>query len=109
MYNYIYEYTEHISVENLGHRSLVMNFIRDNQGCKAQDIVNGLENNLSRVPIFNILSDLIKEGAVTDEKINRRDHRYFLNEDNLLVSIPAELDQFKDYYYNLIDEVNRRF
>jgi len=46
---------------------------------------------------------------VTDEKMNRRDHRYFLNDDNLLVSIPAELDQFKNYFFKLIDEVNRRF
>jgi predicted transcriptional regulator len=69
-----------------------MNFIRDNQGCKAQDIVDGLKKNLSRAPIFDILGELVKEGAVTDEKMNRRDHRYFLNDDNLLVSIPAELD-----------------
>jgi hypothetical protein len=91
------------------HRKLVMDFIRENQGCNAQDIVNGIKKDLSRGPVFDTLSELIKEGTITDEKISRRDHRYFLNEDNLLVSIPAELDQFKDYYYNLIDEVNRRF
>jgi hypothetical protein len=86
-----------------------MDFIGENQGCNAQDIVNGLKKDLSRGPIFDTLRELRKEGALRDEKINRRDHRYFLNEDNLLVSIPAELDQFKDYYFNLIDEVNRRF
>jgi hypothetical protein len=86
-----------------------MDFIGENQGCNAQDIVNGLKKDLSRGPIFDTLIELIKEGAIRDEKINRRDHRFFLNEDNLLISIPAELDQFKDYYYNLIDEVNRRF
>jgi hypothetical protein len=86
-----------------------MDFIRENQGCNAQEIVNGIKKDLSRNPIFDTLSELIEEGTVTDEKINRRDHRYFLNEDNLLVSIPAELDQFKGYYYNLIDEVSRRF
>lgn len=96
-------------MENLERRKLVMNFIRDNQGCKAQDIVDGLKKNLSRAPIFDILGELVKEGAVTDEKMNRRDHRYFLNDDNLLVSIPAELDQFKNYFFKLIDEVNRRF
>jgi hypothetical protein len=86
-----------------------MNFIRDNQACKAQDIVDGIKKNLSRVPVFDTLRDLVKEGTVTDEKINRREHRYFLNDDNLLVSIPRELDQFKDYFFRLIDEVNRRF
>lgn len=95
-------------MENLGHRKLVMNFIRYNQGCKAQDIVDGMRRDLSRVPIFDTLRDLVKEGAVTDKTINRREHRYFLNDDNLLVSIPAELDQFKDYFFKLIDEVNRR-
>jgi hypothetical protein len=113
MYSNIYMYTHlrHLKVglENLGPRKIVMNFIRDNQGCKAQDIVEGLKPVLSRVPIFNILGELVKEGAVIDEKINRRDHRYFLNDDNLLVSIPAELDQFKDYFFKLIDEINRRF
>ena len=96
-------------MENLGHRKLVMNFIRDNQGCKAQDIVDGIKKYLSRAPIFDTLRELVNEGAVTDEKINRREHRYFLNDDNLLVSIPAELDQFKDYFFKLIDEVNQRF
>jgi hypothetical protein len=85
-----------------------MDFIGENQGCNAQDIVNGLKKDLSRGPIFDTLIELIKEGAVTDEKTNRRDHRYFLNEDNLLVSIPAELDQFKDYFFDLINEVNRQ-
>jgi hypothetical protein len=88
-----------------------MNFIRDNKGCRAQDIVDGLMQvvGLSRVPIFRILTELVKEGAVTDEKVNRREHRYFLNDDNPLVSVPAELDQFKDYFFKLIDEVNRQF
>lgn len=107
----MYTHLKHLKVglENLGPRKIVMNFIRDNQGCKAQDIVEGLKPVLSRVPIFNILGELVKEGAVIDEKINRRDHRYFLNDDNLLVSIPAELDQFKDYFFKLIHEINRRF
>ena len=45
---------------------------------------------------------------MTDEKVNRREHRFFLNDDNLLISTPRELDQFKDYFFKLIDEVNRR-
>ena len=86
-----------------------MDFMRENQGSNAQDIVNGIKKDLSRGPIFDTLSELIKEGAVIDEKINRRDHRYFLNDDNPLVSVPAELDQFNGYFFKLIDEVNRRF
>jgi hypothetical protein len=98
-----------VALEKLGPRKIVMNFLRDNQGCRAQDIVDGLKPVLSRVPIFNILGELVKEGAVTDESKSRREHRFFLNEDNPLVSIPAELDQFKDYFFKLIDEVNYRF
>ena len=109
MYNYIYVYTNNTLVGNLGHRKLVMNFIRDNQGCKAQDIVDGIKKDLSRAPIFDTLRELVNEGAVIDEKINRREHRYFLNDDNLLVSIPAELDQFKDYFFKLINEVYQPF
>ena len=109
MYNYIYVYTNNTLVGNLGHRRLVMNFIRDNQGSKAQDIVDGIKKDLSRAPIFDTLRELVNEGAVTDKKINRREHRYFLNDDNLLVSIPAEFNQFKDYFFKLIDEVNQPF
>jgi Fe2+ or Zn2+ uptake regulation protein len=111
MYKYIYVYTNNDSVGKQvtpEQRNHVMNFIRNNQGCKAQDIVEGIKKDLSRAPIFDTLSELVEQGAVRDEKINRRDHRYFLNEDNLLVSIPAELDQFKDYFFKLIHEVNRR-
>jgi RNAse (barnase) inhibitor barstar len=85
-----------------------MDFMRENQGCNAQDIVDGIKKDLSRGPIFDTLSELIKEGAVTNEKVNRREHRFFLNGDNPLVSIPVELDHFKDYFFKLIDEVNRR-
>jgi hypothetical protein len=104
-------YTYNILVANLEKRKDVMNFIRDNQGCKAQDIVDGLKQvvGLSRVPIFDILVELVKEGAVTDEKVNRREHRFFLNDDNPLVSVPRELDQFKGYFFKLIDEVNSLF
>ena len=32
-----------------------------------------------------------------------------MNDDNPLVSVPAELDQFKDYFFKLIDKVNSLF
>jgi Fe2+ or Zn2+ uptake regulation protein len=60
----------------------IMEFITHNQGCAAEEIVNGLKEHISRVPIYGALKELDKEGVVKDKSTSRRDHRYFVDSTN---------------------------
>jgi Tfp pilus assembly ATPase PilU len=59
-------------------RRLVIDFIDRNQGCTAEDIVNG-QDKIGRVKVFRILKDLKKENVVhtdSSEK-NKRNKKAF--------------------------------
>ena len=88
---------------------IIVNYIRSNQFCKAEDIVEGVKNDISRVPVFRCIQALVKDGSVKDNKINRRDHRYNVDENNLLVQIPKQLEDFDRVYFLLIDKYMERF
>ena len=51
----------------------ITEFISNNQGCTAEEIVNGLKERISRVPIYSALKELDKEGVVEDRSTSRRE------------------------------------
>jgi hypothetical protein len=85
-----------------------VDYISNHQGCKAEEVVEGVRPQLSRVPVYEILKDLIKEGTVNDQATNRRDHKLYVDFNNLLVSVPKELEEFKKVYSNLLEESKER-
>jgi hypothetical protein len=107
MYNYIYWYTSSMDIRE--QQRIIINFISNNQFCNSEDIVKGVKNHISRVLVFRNLRGLVADGAVRDNRINRRDHRYSVDENNLLVQIPKQLDDFKQAYFLLIDKYRERF
>ena len=64
---------------------------------------------LSHVPVYRTLQDLIKDGTVKDQATNRRDHKLYVDFNNLLVSVPLELDEFKVHFYRLVEIVSHNF
>jgi hypothetical protein len=95
-------------VSDLGMK-LVADYIGNNQGCTAQDIVDGLNLSISRGPIFDILKELVASEIVKDQRINRKEHRYFLEFNNPLVSIPQELDKFEKAFIILLENTNKKY
>jgi hypothetical protein len=89
-------------------REIVLTFIGNNPMCSAQNVVDGVEDKLSRTPVFEMLKELIKEGSVIDEKINRRDHRFVINKNNPLVSIRKDLEEFEKAYFPLLHTAQKR-
>jgi hypothetical protein len=89
-----------------------MDHIAKNQGCTVQDVVKGVEKFISRKTVFKILHELKKDGVVIDEKDkdkpNRRDHKLFLDTNNLLVLVPRELEEFKSHYLVLVNKVMKK-
>jgi hypothetical protein len=89
-------------------RKLIVHYISNHQGCKAEEVVEGVKKHLSRVPVYGALEDLIKDGTVKDQATNRRDHKLYVDFNNLLVSVPKELEGFKKAYLNLLQESKER-
>ena len=92
----------------------VINFIANNPGCITEDVVRGMEIGrfkIGRVKVFRILNDLKNENIVFEEisDKNRKNKKLFLNNSNLLVSVPQELETFEEVYFKLIDRLKREF
>jgi hypothetical protein len=83
-------------------RRKVIDFIDRNQGCTAEDIVNG-QNRIGRVKVFRLIKDLKKENVILTDisQNNRRNKRLFLNATNPLISFSKEIKEFKNHLYPL--------
>ena len=90
-------------------RTKIIEYISSHQGCNKEDIVRGTEKYVSRVTVYKILGLLEKVGAVRrhKDKPNSRDHKFFVDTNNPLVSLPKEFDKFKNYYYPLLERLKK--
>lgn len=89
-------------------RIIITKFISVHQGCKAEEVVDGVRDHISRVPAFNTLRALIMDGIVKDKATNRRDHSLYVDEGNLLVSVPKELEEFGKAYITLLQKSKKK-
>jgi len=80
----------------------IIDYIRKHQGCTAEEVVKG-ENLSGRGKTFRILKDLKQEKIIREEKsnTNKRNKKLFLEESNPLILFPKEVDEFKQYLYEL--------
>lgn len=86
-------------------QKIIIDFIRSKPYCKAEDVVQGVKNDISRVTVFKTLHKLIENGAVrryleNNQKRNAREHRLFVDEGNPLVSVRLELENFESAYFD---------
>jgi hypothetical protein len=84
---------------------IIIRFINENQPCTSQDLAKGVSDKISRVPVFDTLSELMKYGIVKDQKVNRRDHRLFIDTYNPMIVILREIDEFESVYIPLLKKV----
>jgi hypothetical protein len=84
-------------------RELIINFVSTHQGCTAEDIVKG-QNKIGRKKVFKILNELKKEAIILSEQseTNRRNIKLFVNGNNLLVSVPRQLEEFNKVFFDLL-------
>jgi hypothetical protein len=92
-----------------GRRTKIIEFISSHQGCNLEDIIRGTENYVSRMTVRRILGSLEKVSAIRrqKDKPNSRDHKFFVDKDNPLISLPKEFDKFKKYYYPLLERLKK--
>jgi hypothetical protein len=92
-------------MEDTKRSEIIIKFINENQPCTSQDLVKGVSDKISRVPVFDTLSELMKYGIVKDQKVNRRDHRLFIDTYNPMIVILREIDEFETVYIPLLKKV----
>jgi hypothetical protein len=87
---------------DLSKRDIIINFIEKNPYCIAQKVVDGVKDDISRQPVFDILKELANDNVITNVSENRRDNKYVLNKNNEFYIIKKVLTEFKKAYYNLL-------
>jgi hypothetical protein len=92
-------------MEEKDRREIIIKFVSQNQGCTFGQIAEGVKDKISRVPAYNIVSDLVDDEIVKDKKINRRDHRYFVDTNNPVIATSREIDEFESVYIPLLQKV----
>ena len=85
--------------------NVIIDFVADHQGCTAQVIVDGVKDQMSRTLVFSTLKSLVNDHVIVDEKLNRRDHRYFVNSNSLLHLVTRELNEFEERILRWIKSV----
>jgi predicted transcriptional regulator len=86
-------------------REIIIKFVSQNQGCTFGQIAEGVKDKISRVPVYNIVSDLVDDGIVKDKKVNRRNHRFFVDTNNPVIVTSREIDEFESVYISLLKKV----
>jgi DNA-binding MarR family transcriptional regulator len=84
---------------------LIIKHIRNNPGQTKEDVVRNL-GKYSRVPIFNSINKLVRDGLILieEDEVNSRIHHLYVNNQNILISLIGDLDYFKAAYFNLIQK-----
>jgi hypothetical protein len=95
-------------------QGIIIEFIRSKPYCNIQDVVQGVENRISRVTVFKLLHELIENGAVkryleNNQKRNAREHKLFVDEGNPLVSVRLDLEKFESAYFDLFNKERIEF
>jgi hypothetical protein len=97
------------SITESDRQRIIIEFIRSNPYCNAEDVVQGVKNDISRVTVFKTLDKLKESGAVqryleNNQKRNAREHKLFVDESNPLVSVRLELEKFESAYFDLFNK-----
>lgn len=64
--------------------------------------MQGLADKISRAPIYEAIKILLSNGVLIDERKNRRDHRLFINNENLLVTVVPQIQLFRTAFLDLV-------
>ena len=85
---------------------LIIEYLNKNPGSTKEQVVTGLEKNYSRIPIIHTINKLLEKGLIIKEedKNRKRTYHLFVNYQNIVTSLKEELDAFKHFYFELLDQ-----
>ena len=100
-------------MEESGHefrKKKILKYVISNHGLSKEGIVRGMKGDPSRLTVLNILSELEDEKMIVmrTDKPNSQLYRIYPNENNILVTILNELEEFEKAYSKLLDKSKER-
>jgi hypothetical protein len=101
-----------MSIEKLDEReSKIFEYIRNNPGSSKEDVARGMNGNPSRITVLNILGRLEWEEMIIARKPkpNSQIYELFINEENLVVSLTLNINEFEKAFFILLDSINQKF
>ena len=83
---------------------VIVDFVRDNQPCIIEKVVDGLIDDLSRVLVYKGVKILLEKEILLDIKKprNRRDHQLCVNNENPLMILDKRMRLFRVAFIDLI-------
>jgi hypothetical protein len=98
-------------VSDAQRRIHIINYIATHQGCTKADLERGIKDLISKKTIHKWVREMINENILFEEKekLNSRDHKLYVNENNPLVSVPKEIEQFENAFFPFFNKITNRF
>jgi hypothetical protein len=84
----------------------IINYIYLHQGCLTEEAFDGVKHSIARSTFFKYLKILIDQKQIRAENVNKRARRLYPYTD-LLISVPKELDEFKEAFFILVEKVKQ--
>jgi hypothetical protein len=88
----------------------IIDFILNNPGYTAEDILKNNKGEIGRKRLFTILKKLKRKKTIIEKKLHKkgRNKMLFVSEDNPLYIISKELREFEDLYPNLLKKLKEK-
>ena len=96
-----------INPTNKVRREEIIKFLRNNPECSKEELVRGVGRITSKKTVIKILNELEREELIKikKEKPNSRSHKVFLIEDNILIIITKQLEEFNNAFNKLLQKI----
>jgi hypothetical protein len=90
---------------------LIIDYLKANPGSNQQDIVRHLEDKISRQTVLKDVDQLQHDETIyyKKQKENSRDHNFYVKDDNILLSVSKELDEFDKNYFSALTKIKEKF
>ena len=88
--------------------SIYIKFIKKNQGCSKQYVVNGFKGTYARVTVWKIIDQLLQYGflVVKTDAHNRQTWNLFIDDSNTLFLVTEDINIIEDLFSTIIKELN---
>ncbi|HYF98873.1 MAG TPA: hypothetical protein VD815_02150 [Candidatus Saccharimonadales bacterium] len=102
---------DYVDISNTTRRQSILNFITLHPSCSVEDVVRRLKDEeiASRMTVRHVLEELIDEGTITKvkDKNNSRSVKLYVDPQNLLVTVPQNLEEIFLRFESFIDKVGK--
>ena len=84
----------------------IIEFVETHPGCLTERTIEALSECMSRKTIFKELEILKEKGEIIVKNKNKRDKELYVDKNNLLITVPKELERFEKDFLDLVETIS---